>query len=112
MRFRHTSILVLFLSALGCDHPTAFLLEGISTEFVLLDSAGSQTETFTVGGDIRLSYSITNMASQDKSYRNPDTGPIVTFEVLRDDSLLGTSHDGLAYATVIVDGALEVGETE
>jgi hypothetical protein len=104
--------MLLLSTLLGCNHPTAFILDGLSTEFVLLNSAGSQTEMLTVGTDIRLSYSITNLASEIKRYQNPDTGPIVTFEIHRDDNLVGTSDDGLAYATVIVNGSLTVGETE
>lgn len=97
---------------LGCEHLN--ILEaggGIMTEFNLVDPAGDQTQTFKAGQDIRLTYAMTNQTGGLQGYINPDTGPIVSFEIFRDDSLLGTSDDGVAYALVLVEGQIEASET-
>lgn len=102
---------VLFCFAESCEHPALFRFSDFSVEFELVNAIGQATETFAVGEDVRFSYSVTSLASGPVAYTIPDTGPIVTFEILRQDSLIGTSDDGVAYALVIVEGGLNAGET-
>jgi len=79
----------------------------VSTKFLLKNSQGVETTQFVFGQDISFHYSVENTTENTYSYINQDTSPLVTFEVYKKDSLIGTSVDGLAFIPVIVEKTLK-----
>lgn len=100
------------LILLSCDRPGAlFLNKQILTDFFLSDSTGLVKNQFRVGEEVFFHFTLTNATARPQDYYLPDTGPEVEFQVLKGDSVVGSSLDGLAFATVIVEGKLESGES-
>lgn len=64
------------------------------TGFFLMNSTGAKTTTFAFGEDIFFHYSILNNSRTTQNY-DIDEGPFVTFELFQNDSLIGTTEDGL-----------------
>jgi hypothetical protein len=106
------AVVIFSVLSAGCTSVNESSLSSIPpSEFYLTDPSGARTTTFSVGQDIRFHYSILNPTAESQSYRKPDTGPFVTFEVWQADSLIGTSDDGFEYAAVITEGSLMGGDT-
>lgn len=96
---------------LGCETSMNASKSEVTTKFFLKNSQGAETTRFGFGQDISFNYSIENTTKNAYSYLNPDTGPLVIFEVYEKDSLIGASVDGLAFIPVIVEDTLKAGET-
>ncbi len=101
--------LIFFLS---CENSiNSSLTTEVSTKFLLKNSQGVETTQFVFGQDISFHYSVENTTENTYSYINQDTSPLVTFEVYKKDSLIGTSLDGLAFIPLIVEKTLNARET-
>lgn len=82
----------------------------LQTSFFLQNASGHKTTIFEFGQDIFFHYEIQNHTAHDLPFQNPDTGPFASFSLYKDGLLIGTSDDGLAYATMIVLDTLSAGE--
>jgi len=96
---------------LGCETSMNASKNDITTKFFLKNEQNIETTQFGFGQDISFNYLIENTTENTYSYLNQDTGPLVTFEVYKKDSLIGASVDGLAFIPVIVEDTLKAGET-
>jgi len=104
-------LLTTIMFFLGCDTSINASKGEITTKFFLKNSQSNETTRFGFGQDINFNYSIENRTENSYSYLKQDTGPLVTFEVYKKDSLIGTSLDGLAFIPVIAEDILKAGET-
>ncbi len=83
----------------------------ISTRFFLKNSQDIDTIQFNFGRDINFRFAIENTSENSYAFIIQDTGPFVIFEVLKVDSLLGSSVDGFFYNPLIVEDTLKAGHT-
>ena len=104
-------LLTTIMFFLGCDTSINASKGEITTKFFLKNNQSDETTRFGFGQDINFNYSIENRTENSYSYLKQDTGPLVTFEVYKKDSLIGTSLDGLAFIPVIAEDILKAGET-
>ncbi|MCH7753750.1 hypothetical protein IH970_01320, partial [candidate division KSB1 bacterium] len=82
----------------------------VSTKFLLKNSQGVETTQFVFGQDIGFHYSVENTTENTYSYVYQEEH-LVTFEVYKKDSLIGSSTDGLTFIPVIVEKTLKARET-
>ena len=94
----------------ACDSIEGPSGNDLETTFRLTDENGRAQTVFAFKDGIRFHYEIENVSSADQQFIIPDTGPIVTFEVLSGNESFGASDDGVAYALVIVVDTLSSGE--
>lgn len=79
--------------------------------FYLSDFSGMKQTIFDPDEDIFFHFGIINYTDTVLDYYIIHGGPIVSFQVYRNEQLVGTSDDGYGYPTVIVPGELQPGDT-
>ena len=84
-------LLACIIFFLGCETSMNASKSQITTKFFLKNSQNMETTQFGFGQDISFNYSIENTTENSYSYVNQDTGPLVTFEVYKKDSLIGSA---------------------
>lgn len=98
---------VIFLIACNEDHSSVGV-NGVNTQFKLLDSNGVEKTIFKSGDDFEMRFLLVNLSGSDLSYHY--TGIPVFFEIHQNDSIVATSVDGLTFAQVVLGGAVKSGE--
>lgn len=105
-------LLIFLITTIKCKQPLDPLLNnGVKTFFYLADSTGKKETKFNIGEDIYFHYLTINNSHSTYDYVVSNSGPIVTFEVFHNDSLIGTSDDEFCYLQVIVYGKLTSKDT-
>lgn len=96
----------------GCKYPFESNHNNhVTAQFYLADSTGQEEINFYIGQDIYFHYSIINHTGKIQNYAIKHSGPFASFEVFQNDSLIGTSDDGLYYIQVIIERKLSSGDT-
>jgi len=91
-------IIVLIFAIINCSKTTdSESYSDIEYYFNLADSNGMERTIFNT--------------EQDVFFSMCNSGPIASFNVYMNDSLIGTSDDGYDYAQALVDGELDSGDT-
>ncbi len=103
-------MLIAFLFA-GCD-----LLSpgpsGDSTQnpsFTLSDTLGRSTSQFNTGEDFDMYFSLRNTTGDTLTYYH--SGPSIIFSILKGDSIVATSVDGMAFPQVVIGDVVPPGDT-
>ncbi len=101
-----TLLLVLLLSA--CFRPNDGTL---TPEFALSDTLGNPTTEFYSGESFRIHFSVVNTLRDTLTYTRYDTGPVVRFMIMQEDSVIATSVDGLGFHLPVFEDYFLPGDT-
>ena len=87
------------------------MVADLTASFELTDTAGRAKPIIHSGESFGLSFRLINTTSDTITYRRANTGPVVIFEILRNDSIVATSVNGYAFAQVVLGGVLAPRDT-
>jgi hypothetical protein len=102
-------LIAVFLA--GCDllSPGSSADSAPNPSFTLTDTLGRSTSQFHTGEDFYMYFSLRNTTGDTLTYYH--TGPSIIFSILKGDSLVATSVDGMAFPQVVIGDVVPPGDT-
>gem|GEM_PF-2784206 len=79
--------------------------------FVLTDTTGYPKSIFSRGEQFNLSFAYINTTADVMTYVKGSSAPSVIFEILKNDSVVASSVDGMGFAQVLIGGSLAPNDT-
>ncbi len=103
-------ILFVIIGLTSCSNENSVgVINGISTNFKLLNANGKESTSFKSDENFQMKFSVTNLSGNMLSYHY--TGVPVIFGIVQNDSVVATSVDGLTFAQVVLGGSIKNGDT-
>lgn len=95
----------------GCDllSPGSSGESSTNPSLTLTDTLGRSTSLFHTGENFDMYFSLRNTTGDTLTYYH--TGPSVIFSILKGDSLVATSVDGMAFPQVVIGNIVPPGDT-
>lgn len=76
----------------------------LSASFSLTDTTGKPMGIIHPSQQFDLSFLLINTTADTITFHRGNSGPSVTFQILKDDSIVATSVDGYAFLQVVLGG--------
>ena len=108
---RLISLLLIAALLAGCDllNPGSSGESSANPSLTLTDTLGRSTWRFHTGEDFYMYFSLRNTTGDTLTYYH--TGPSIIFSILKGDSLVATSVDGMAFPQVVIGDIVPPGDT-
>ena len=102
-------IIILFcLTITACFTPFD---KTLAPEFTLTDTLDNQSTVFHSGESFQMNFSVVNSLPDTLIFIRYDTGPIVRFMIMQNDSVIATSVDGLGFPQPVFEDHFPPGDT-
>jgi len=110
MRINNTLIILICFTMVACFPPFD---KTLMPEFTLADTLDNQSTVFHSGESFQMHFSVINSLPDTLVFIRYDSGPVVQFMIMQEDSVIASSVDGLCFIhlCIVFEGYFLPGDT-